>query len=98
VPGLDIPGLDVISLATDFGCIGVQADTADEIVEGVNTALHADLLTLVVVPTKAQLGRTGLSTDKPLRRYRDRARNTSGGLLSRRDRRRKGRDEPAEPI
>ena len=59
MPGLDIPGLDVISLATDFGCIGVQADTADEIVEGVNTALHPDLLTLVVVPTKTQLAELG---------------------------------------
>ncbi len=59
VPGLDIPGLDVISLATDFGCIRVQADTAGEIVEGVNAALHADLITLVVVPTKTQLAELG---------------------------------------
>ena len=30
VPGLDLPGLDIVSLAKGFGCHKAHADTADE--------------------------------------------------------------------
>ena len=55
VPGLDIPGLDIASLATRFGCLAAQADTADEVTERISAALHADQPTVIVISTQPQL-------------------------------------------
>lgn len=55
VPGLDIPGLDIISLAKGFGCLAAQADTADEIADQITTALQADKPTVIVIPIQPQL-------------------------------------------
>jgi benzoylformate decarboxylase len=51
VPGLDIPGLDIVSQAVGFGCRGVLARTAAELSTHVETAFTADGPTVVVVPT-----------------------------------------------
>jgi len=55
VPGLDIPGLDIVSLATGFGCCGVRADTAYEVKTHIAAAFGADRPTVVVIPTQPQL-------------------------------------------
>ena len=59
VPGLDIPGLDIVSQARGFGCNAVQADTADAIVGQVAAALDAGRPTVIVIPTRAQLADLG---------------------------------------
>jgi benzoylformate decarboxylase len=55
VPGLDIPGLDIASVATGFGCAAVPATTADDIAKHVAAALGADHPTVIVIPTRPQL-------------------------------------------
>jgi benzoylformate decarboxylase len=55
VPGLDIPGLDIIALATGFGARGVSAHTQDEIVAELATGLRADGPTVIAVPTNSPL-------------------------------------------
>jgi benzoylformate decarboxylase len=50
VPGLDLPGLDVVSAAKGFGCPAVQAKTAQEIKEAFAAALKADGPTLIAIP------------------------------------------------
>ena len=55
VPGLDIPGLDIVSLATGFGCRAVTAGTPEEITDEVANAFQADRPTVVVIPTRPLL-------------------------------------------
>lgn len=50
VPGLDLPGLDITSLAKGYGCIGVKADTLDEIREICKDALSRSIPTVIEVP------------------------------------------------
>ncbi|OAT38266.1 benzoylformate decarboxylase [Proteus myxofaciens] len=50
VPGLDLPGLDIASLAKGYGCIGVKADTLDEIREICKDALSRSIPTVIEVP------------------------------------------------
>jgi benzoylformate decarboxylase len=50
VPGLDLPGLDVVSAAKGFGCPAVHAKTAQEIKEAFAAALKADGPTLIAIP------------------------------------------------
>ena len=59
VPGLDLPGLDIVSVATGFGCRAVHADTTAQIIEQVNAAMAADGPTVVVVRTQPQLAHLG---------------------------------------
>lgn len=59
VPGLDLPGLDIASIATGFGCRAVHADTTGQLVEQVNSALAADGPTVIVVRTQPQLAHLG---------------------------------------
>jgi benzoylformate decarboxylase len=42
VPGLDLPGLDIPSVARGFGCWAVQSDTADDIRTQLELATEAD--------------------------------------------------------
>jgi benzoylformate decarboxylase len=54
VPGLDLPGLDVVSAAKGFGCPAVQAKTIHEIKEAFAAALKADGPTLIAIPIAHQ--------------------------------------------
>ena len=40
VPGLDLPGLDIVSVAKGFGLRSVQANTAEEIRDQFNSPLR----------------------------------------------------------
>jgi benzoylformate decarboxylase len=55
VPALDLPGLDVVTTAKAFGCIGVAASTIEEIKEAFKAALEADGPTLIAIPIARQL-------------------------------------------
>jgi benzoylformate decarboxylase len=59
VPGLDLPGLDVASVAKGFGCRAVLADTAEDIRDQFKLATGADGPTVIVVPTQPQYARLG---------------------------------------
>jgi benzoylformate decarboxylase len=54
VPGLDLPGLDVASVATGFGLRSARADTADAIRAQFTAALDADGPTVLVIETQPQ--------------------------------------------
>lgn len=51
VPGLDLPGLDIASLAAGFGCRTVEVDTTEKLAGEFTAALDADGPTVIVVPT-----------------------------------------------
>lgn len=55
VPGLDLPGLDVVSLAAGFGCHTVQANSTDELAQQFTTAVHADEPTVILTRTQPQV-------------------------------------------
>ena len=58
VPGLDVPGLDVISLARGFGCAGERVERAEELPAALERALGAErpfVLDVVVDPAVTQL-------------------------------------------
>ncbi len=50
VPGLDLPGLDVVSAAKGFGCASVLTKTKEEIKEAFGAALRADGPTVIAIP------------------------------------------------
>jgi thiamine pyrophosphate-dependent acetolactate synthase large subunit-like protein len=52
VPGLDLPGLDITSLATGFGCRAVHADTTEELTKQFTSALAAEGPTVIEVRTQ----------------------------------------------
>jgi benzoylformate decarboxylase len=54
VPGLDLPGLDIASLAAGFGCRTVNVDSCEKLAHEFTNALDADGPTVIVVPTKPQ--------------------------------------------
>ena len=54
VPGLDLPGLDIVSVAQGYGLRAVHANTAEEIREQFKLALEADGPTVIVVDTQPQ--------------------------------------------
>ena len=59
MPGLDLPGLDIASLATGFGCRAANVETTEELASEFKAALEADGPTVIVVPTKAELPHLG---------------------------------------
>jgi benzoylformate decarboxylase len=59
VPGMDLPGLDIGSLATGFGCRAVNVDSCEKLAHEFTAALKADGPTVIVVPTKAQAAHLG---------------------------------------
>jgi benzoylformate decarboxylase len=59
VPGLDLPGLDIASIAEGFGCRAVNVDSTEKLVQKFTTALEADGPTVIVVPTKPQPAHLG---------------------------------------
>ena len=50
VPGLDLPGLDIVSLSKGYGCIGVRAETLDEINKICQDAFSRSVPTVIEVP------------------------------------------------
>ena len=59
VPGLELPGLDIASLAKGFGCHTAEVTNTDELTDAFTTALHADGPTVIVVPTQPELPHLG---------------------------------------
>jgi benzoylformate decarboxylase len=59
VPGLDLPGLDIASIAAGFGCRAVNVDSVEKLAREFTTALDADGPTVIVVPTKPQPAHLG---------------------------------------
>src|SRR6202161_520794 len=55
VPALDLPGLDIVATAKAFGCIGVAANTTEEIKKAFKTALAADGPTVIAIRVAHQL-------------------------------------------
>jgi len=55
VPALDLPGLDIVATARAFGCIGVAANTKEEIKEAFKAALTADGPTVIAIRVAHQL-------------------------------------------
>jgi benzoylformate decarboxylase len=53
VPGLDVPGIDFLSLARGYGVEGVRAATADNLKHALAAALGSQAPTLIEVPTRA---------------------------------------------
>jgi benzoylformate decarboxylase len=54
VPGLDLPGIDFVSLADGYGVKGVRAATADNLKQALTAALDSQAPTLIEVSTLAQ--------------------------------------------
>jgi len=54
VPGLDLPGLDIASVAKGFGLRAVHADTAADIRDQVKFAIEAEGPTVIVIATQPQ--------------------------------------------
>jgi benzoylformate decarboxylase len=50
VPGLDLPGLDIVSAAKGFGCASVLTRTKEEIKKAFGAALSAEGPTVIVIP------------------------------------------------
>jgi len=59
VPGMDLPGLDIASIAVGFGCRTVNVDTTEKLANEFTDALNADGPTVIVVPTKPQAAHLG---------------------------------------
>ncbi|MDX2645089.1 benzoylformate decarboxylase [Streptomyces sp. PA03-1a] len=54
VPGLDLPGLGITSVARGFGCRAVDVDTTEDLEREFKAALSAATTTVIVVPTRPQ--------------------------------------------
>src|SRR5260370_40908039 len=54
VPGLDVSGIDFLSLAKGYGVEGVRAVMADDLNHALTTALGSQAPTLIEVPTLAE--------------------------------------------
>jgi benzoylformate decarboxylase len=54
VPGLDVPGIDFLSLAKGYGVEGVRAATVDYLKQALAAALGSQAATLIEVPTLAE--------------------------------------------
>jgi len=54
VPGLDVPGIDFLSLAKGYGVEGVRVATADDLKQALTAALDSQAPTLIEVATLAE--------------------------------------------
>ena len=59
VPGLNLPGLDIASIATGFGCTAINVDSTEKLAHAFTTALTTDGPTVIVVPTKPKPAHLG---------------------------------------
>ena len=50
VPGLDLPGLDIVSAAKGFGCTSVLAKTKEEIKKAFGAAMNTAGPTVIAIP------------------------------------------------
>ena len=50
VPGLDIPGLDIVALAKGYGCSAIRAETAEQVKEACKEAFNRQGPTVIEVP------------------------------------------------
>ena len=55
VPALDLPGLDIVTTAKAFGCVGVEANTPDEIKNAFTAALDAEGPTVIAIRIARQM-------------------------------------------
>ncbi len=55
VPGLDLPGLDFVALATGYGAYGVRANTLEEVREVCSKAFNRKGPTVLEVPVQATI-------------------------------------------
>jgi benzoylformate decarboxylase len=55
VPGLDLPGLDPVSIAKGYGCNAYRIDDVDEIKKAAKAAWDADVPTLLEIPISPQV-------------------------------------------
>lgn len=55
VPGLDLPGLDFVSLAQGFGCTARRVENPQEITPAIKDALQSGNVTVLVVPTTSEV-------------------------------------------
>ena len=55
VPGLDLPGLDFVSLAEGFGCVARRVENPEEITQAAKDALASGKVTVLVVPTTPEV-------------------------------------------
>ena len=55
VPGLDLPGLDFVSLAKGFGCEAKRVDAPEEFSSAAKDALASGKVTVLVVPTTSEV-------------------------------------------
>jgi benzoylformate decarboxylase len=54
VPGLDVSGIDFVSLAKGYGVEGVSVATVDDLKQALTAALGSQAPTLIEVPTLAE--------------------------------------------
>jgi benzoylformate decarboxylase len=54
VPGLDVPGIDFLSLAKGYGVEGVGVATAEELKQALTTALGSQTPTLIEVASRPE--------------------------------------------
>jgi benzoylformate decarboxylase len=59
VPGLDLPGLDIASIAAGYGCHAINVDSTEKLAHEFTAGLEADGPTVIVVPTKPQAAHLG---------------------------------------
>ncbi|SHM79597.1 thiamine pyrophosphate-dependent enzyme [Streptomyces yunnanensis] len=52
---LDLPGIDIASVARGFGCRAVDVETVEELEREFTAALSAGTTTVIVVPTQPQV-------------------------------------------
>ncbi|MEH0972167.1 benzoylformate decarboxylase [Micromonospora sp. CPCC 205546] len=55
VPGLDLPGLDIVAIARGYGCAATVARTPEQLGEALATALRADGPTVLPVPVSTEV-------------------------------------------
>jgi benzoylformate decarboxylase len=54
VPGLDLPGIDIVATAKGFGCHALEAKSKTEVKEAFITALKSDGPTVINVPVQSE--------------------------------------------
>ncbi|MFI9756585.1 benzoylformate decarboxylase [Streptomyces sp. NPDC051963] len=54
VPGLDLPGIDIASVARGYGCRTAEVETAEDLEKEFTAALNAETTTVIVVSTQPQ--------------------------------------------
>ena len=64
VPSLDLPFLDIVSLAKGYGCHATRAETREEIQHAFKEALSVEGPTVIAIPIKREVKSLIPSTGK----------------------------------